>query len=97
MALNFLSNSGVNGVKVFEIRYDLSSVKSRGVFRIRASFARIVTHFSTCRLDSKNLILRGSEHEASSTILKGSLVLILSEPLKVQNIRMELTGVSKLE
>ncbi|KAL9128525.1 MAG: hypothetical protein Q9217_002821 [Psora testacea] len=44
------------------------------------------------RLDESNLVLRGSEDEASSVLLKGTLVLCLSEPLRVQGIRLRFTG-----
>ncbi|KAL9631227.1 MAG: hypothetical protein Q9164_006002 [Protoblastenia rupestris] len=44
------------------------------------------------RLDESNLTLRGTEGEASSAILKGTLVLCLSEPLRVQGIRLRFTG-----
>ncbi|KAI9726013.1 MAG: hypothetical protein M1834_009441 [Cirrosporium novae-zelandiae] len=48
------------------------------------------------RLDSSNLVLRGSEHEAASALLKGSVVLCLSEPLRIQNIHMRLSGESRV-
>ncbi|KAL9603832.1 MAG: hypothetical protein Q9219_000941 [cf. Caloplaca sp. 3 TL-2023] len=44
------------------------------------------------RLDRSTLILRGTEDEASSVLLKGNLVLCLSEPLKVQSVRLRFTG-----
>ncbi|KAI4186585.1 MAG: hypothetical protein LQ346_005656 [Caloplaca aetnensis] len=44
------------------------------------------------RLDQSTLILRGNEDEASSAILKGTLVLCLSEALKAQSIRLRFTG-----
>ncbi|KAL8759541.1 MAG: hypothetical protein Q9184_003587 [Pyrenodesmia sp. 2 TL-2023] len=43
-------------------------------------------------LDQSTLVLRGNEDEASSTVLKGTLVLCLSEALKVQSIRLRFTG-----
>jgi len=48
------------------------------------------------RLDESNLILRGTENEASSVILKGTLVLCLSEPLRIHGIRLRFTGERKL-
>ncbi|KAL9099841.1 MAG: hypothetical protein Q9163_004717 [Psora crenata] len=44
------------------------------------------------RLDESNIVLRGSENEASSALLKGTLVLCLSESLRVQGIRLRFTG-----
>ncbi|KAL8729038.1 MAG: hypothetical protein Q9181_005138 [Wetmoreana brouardii] len=40
------------------------------------------------RLDQSTIILRGNEVEASSVVLKGTLVLCLAEPLKVQSVRV---------
>ncbi|MCJ1452310.1 hypothetical protein MMC28_002652 [Mycoblastus sanguinarius] len=48
------------------------------------------------RLDKSNLILRGTEYEASSVVLKGTLVLCLSEPLRIQGIRLRFTGEKRL-
>ena len=48
------------------------------------------------RLDESNIILRGSEEEAPSAILKGTLVLCLSEPLQIRGIRMRFTGEKRL-
>ncbi|KAL8834599.1 MAG: hypothetical protein Q9170_003675 [Blastenia crenularia] len=42
--------------------------------------------------DQSTLVLRGNEDEASSVLLKGSLVLCLSEALRVQSIRLRFTG-----
>ncbi|KAI4143628.1 MAG: hypothetical protein LQ341_002867, partial [Variospora aurantia] len=43
-------------------------------------------------LDQSTLILRGNEDEASSALLKGTLVLCLSEPLRAPSIRLRFTG-----
>lgn len=48
------------------------------------------------RLNESNLILRGTEYEASSVVLKGTLVLCLSEPIRVQGIRLRFTGERRL-
>lgn len=48
------------------------------------------------RLEESNLILRGTADEASSVVLKGTLVLCLSEPLKIQGIRLRFTGEKRL-
>ncbi|MCJ1351070.1 MAG: hypothetical protein MMC33_001052 [Icmadophila ericetorum] len=52
--------------------------------------------FFEIRVHENNLILRGSQDEASSVLLHGTLVLCLSEPLKVQNIHMRFTGESRI-
>ncbi|KAL8981611.1 MAG: hypothetical protein Q9205_003651 [Flavoplaca limonia] len=44
------------------------------------------------RLDQNTLVLRGIAEEASSVLLKGTLVLCLAEPLKVHNIRLRFIG-----
>ncbi|MCJ1397494.1 hypothetical protein MMC11_000687 [Xylographa trunciseda] len=43
------------------------------------------------RLNETNIILRGSEDESASALVKGTLVLCLTEPLKVQGISMRLS------
>ncbi|KAL6714581.1 hypothetical protein ACLMJK_008006 [Lecanora helva] len=48
------------------------------------------------RLDESNLILRGNADEASSVLLKGTLVLCLSEPLRTQGIRLRFTGEKRI-
>ena len=53
-------------------------------------------YFGTPRLEESNLILRGTEDEASSVVLKGTLVLCLSEPMRIQGIRLRFTGERKL-
>ncbi|KAH7040318.1 uncharacterized protein B0I36DRAFT_379315 [Microdochium trichocladiopsis] len=44
------------------------------------------------RLENDFIVLRGNEHEATSQILKGQVVLCLREPLKVEDIHLRLTG-----
>lgn len=48
------------------------------------------------RVEDSNIILRGTEQEAPSAILKGTLVLCLSEPLAVKGIRLRFTGERRL-
>ena len=50
----------------------------------------------TLSLDRSTLVLRGNAEEASSVLLKGTLVLCLVEPLKVQNIRLRFRGERKV-
>lgn len=48
------------------------------------------------RLDDDYVVFRGSEAEAASAHLKGTLVLCLSEPLSIKRIKLHLTGVSRI-
>ncbi|KAK2797084.1 hypothetical protein FQN51_008856 [Onygenales sp. PD_10] len=48
------------------------------------------------RLDDSYIVFRGSEHEAASTLLKGILVLCLSEPLAIKHLKLHLTGISRI-
>lgn len=56
----------------------------------------LLTMSIDCRLEASNLILRGTPDEASSVVLKGTLVLCLSEPLKIQGIKLRFTGERRL-
>ncbi|MCJ1380057.1 hypothetical protein MMC17_003160 [Xylographa soralifera] len=49
------------------------------------------------RLDETNIILRGSEDESASALVKGTLVLCLTEPLKIQGISMHLSCESRIQ
>lgn len=44
------------------------------------------------RLENDAVVFRGNQHEASGQLLKGTVVLCLSVPLKIDNIRLKLTG-----
>ncbi|KAI1326789.1 arrestin [Xylariaceae sp. FL0255] len=44
------------------------------------------------RLESDFIVFRGNDHEASGQLLKGTLVLCLGEPLKVEDVHLRLTG-----
>uniref|UniRef100_A0A093VT96 Carbon catabolite repressor D n=1 Tax=Talaromyces marneffei PM1 TaxID=1077442 RepID=A0A093VT96_TALMA len=48
------------------------------------------------RLDDQYVVFRGSEHEAASAHLRGTLVLCLSEPLTIKHIKLSLTGMSRI-
>ncbi|KAM3079576.1 hypothetical protein ACMFMG_005991 [Clarireedia jacksonii] len=48
------------------------------------------------RLDSEVIVLRGGENEASSQILKGSVVLCLPAALKVEDVHLRMTGQLKV-
>lgn len=76
-------------VKYFEIRYTLMELR-------RECEHGCTNYFETLRLEESNLILRGTEDEACSVVLKGTLVLCLSEPMRIQGIRLRFTGERKL-
>jgi hypothetical protein len=44
------------------------------------------------RLENDFIVFRGNDHEASGQLLKGTVVLCLSAPLKIENIHLKLTG-----
>ncbi|OJJ45442.1 hypothetical protein ASPZODRAFT_134098 [Penicilliopsis zonata CBS 506.65] len=48
------------------------------------------------RLDEDYIVFRGTEHEAASAHLKGTLVLCLTEPLHVKHLKLHLTGMSRV-
>lgn len=90
MAPSFFGSSSretSNSVKYFEIRW----------LHILAKLPRpLLTLISRYGLNESNLILRGSEYEASSVVLKGTLVLCLSDPIRIQGIRLRFTGERRL-
>lgn len=48
------------------------------------------------RLDNQVIVLRGSENEASSQILKGVVVLCLPSALKIEDVHLRMTGELKV-
>jgi hypothetical protein len=48
------------------------------------------------RLENEVIVLRGSESEASSQMLKGVVVLCLPSSLKVDDVHLRMTGTSKI-
>ncbi|RMD41203.1 hypothetical protein DV735_g3886, partial [Chaetothyriales sp. CBS 134920] len=57
-----------------------------------SSSSSAVKHFDI-RLDNDYIVFRGSEDEAASAHLAGSLVLCLTEPLTVSHIQLTLSGI----
>lgn len=49
-----------------------------------------------CRLDNEFIVLRGSESEASSQLLKGSVILCLPQATKVESVHLRMTGQLKV-
>jgi arrestin-related trafficking adapter 4/5/7 len=43
-------------------------------------------------LDSDFIVFRGSDHESSGQVLKGTLVLCLQTSLKIEDVRLRLVG-----
>lgn len=53
----------------------------------------LLTDGSTgARLENDFIVFRGNDHEASGQMLKGTVVLCLSSPLRVEDIHMKLMG-----
>lgn len=48
------------------------------------------------RLDSDFVVFRGNEHESSGQLLKGTVVLCLPSPLRVEDIHLRLTGTLRM-
>lgn len=46
----------------------------------------------TRRLENEVIVLRGGDSEASSQILKGSVVLCLPATLKIEDVHLRMTG-----
>jgi hypothetical protein len=44
------------------------------------------------RLENDFIVFRGNDHEASGQLLKGTVVLCLSSPLKLEDIHLKLIG-----
>lgn len=89
MAPSFLSSGSkkVNPVKHFEIRY--AGPQSA---LLPSACLQSLRH----RPDESNLVLRGSREEAPSVLLRGTLVLCLSQPLRIQGIRLRFTGEKRI-
>lgn len=45
------------------------------------------------RLDNDYIVFRGSEDEAASAQLAGSMVLCLTEPLNISHVQLTLSGI----
>jgi arrestin-related trafficking adapter 4/5/7 len=58
--------------------------------------AVLLTALVPGRLDNNVAILRGSEEDAPGQLIKGTVVLCLSEPLSVKNIGLEFKGESRV-
>ncbi|KAL1921490.1 uncharacterized protein VTP21DRAFT_11206 [Calcarisporiella thermophila] len=48
-------------------------------------------------IDSQDVILRGSEAEAAGALLRGKLVMVLDEPMKVKSVTLQCNGKMKVE
>lgn len=48
------------------------------------------------RLENDFIVFRGNDHESSGQLLKGVIVLCLSAPLRMEDIRLRLTGTLRL-
>ncbi len=52
--------------------------------------------YTQSRLDQDFIVFRGNDHESSGQLLKGVVVLCLSSSLRVEDIRLRLTGTQRL-
>ncbi|KAL1841662.1 hypothetical protein VTJ49DRAFT_6768 [Mycothermus thermophilus] len=64
-------------------------------FNLFSSSSRDKCAFFDIRLDNDFLVFRGDEHEAAAQLLKGTLVLCTSSPLKIESIQLKLTGTAR--
>lgn len=48
------------------------------------------------RLNDSYIVFRGTEEEAASAHLKGTLVLCLTEPISIKHLKLRLTGMSRV-
>ena len=44
------------------------------------------------RLENDFIVFRGNEHESSGQLLKGTVVLCLPAPLRIEDVHLRLTG-----
>jgi hypothetical protein len=51
---------------------------------------------NTRRLENEFVVLRGGESEAADQLLKGTVVLCLQSPLKVDDVHLKMTGTMKI-
>ena len=98
MALNFLTSTGnASCVKLFEVRYEhFPTTSVVALSRRAATSTQTYTDIGMHRLENSNLILRGNRNEAPSVLIKGSVVLCLSQPFRISDIHLRLTGESQI-
>lgn len=85
------SVSGRHHYSLFDIRYVWISLP------IRLPFGRAWQRWLTrYRLDNPFVVFRGSQHESSGQLIQGTLVLCLTSPLRIEDIRLRLTGTLRM-
>ena len=57
------------------------------------SSANTAIKYFDVRLDNDYIVFRGSEDEAASAQLAGSVVLCLTEPLNISHVQLTLSGI----
>lgn len=91
MALSFLGGGGhASYAKYFDIRSVQSLVEYLSMAQETDEF------LASIRLEDEYIVFRGNDYEAASAHLGGTLVLCLSEPLTIKNIKLHLTGMSRV-
>lgn len=79
--VSFLSSvTGRNATSLFDIRY---------VTAIRIRRQRLTYHHS---LENDFIVFRGNEHESAGQMVKGVVVLCVPTPLRMEDLRLRLTG-----
>ena len=53
--------------------------------------------FATYRLDQDFIVFRGHDQESAGQLLKGVVVLCLSSSLRIEDVRLRLTGTLRLQ
>lgn len=81
----FSGVTGKSSATLFEIRY--------GLLRSTILTAYLLTPRS---LDNEVIVLRGEENEASSQMLKGTVVLCLPAALRIEDVHLRMTGNLKI-
>jgi hypothetical protein len=49
------------------------------------------------RLENDFIVFRGAEEESNGQLVKGTVVLCLTTPLKMEDIRLRLTGTLRMK
>ena len=83
----FSAVTGRHAASLFEIRYVSAPPRGLGFYAIIHTYAR---HDSF-------IVFRGSEHESAAQITRGVVVLCLPSPLKIEDVRLRLTGTLRLK
>lgn len=90
----FSSVSGRSSVTLYDIRYAFTDTGELSRPSVRSENLANNHHR---RLENDFIVFRGTDHESSGQLLKGVIVLCLSAPLRMEDIRLRLTGTLRLK